>query len=144
VVAVHEALARANFERDVAVLTDGSAARQRLIVHERTFPVLDATVAHTKSLRLRMQADDWDDFPPSIALLKPDGSPWTDTLPGGVFSSGAHPSTGRPFICMRGAREYHTHPSHVNERWENFRGQDGMGLVGILMQLSSAWRKAVA
>ena len=29
-----------------------------------------------------------------------------------------------------------------DESWDNYRGQDGMGLVGILMQLTHAWRQA--
>jgi hypothetical protein len=141
---VHEALARANFELDVAALTEASAASQGLIVHDRCFPILDATITHRRSLRLRMEATDWDELPPMVTLLQPDGTLWDGPLPGGVFNSSNHPSTGRPFICMRGVREFHTHPSHLNERWDNYRGQDGMNLVGIFMQLSHAWRQAAA
>ena len=137
---MHEALARANFERDVAFLTDAVAARLRLTLHSRAFPVLDATVEHNKPLRLRMMADDWNDLPPSIALLKPDGTAWTETLPGGIFNPG---SAGRSFICMRGSREYYTLGGHTNDAWDNYRDQDGMELVGILMQLARAWRQAV-
>ncbi len=119
---MHEVLARVNFDRDIAALTDTSAAHQGLIVHERSFPVLDATINHRRPIRLRIQANDWDEQPPSIALLRPDGSPWPVTAPlppGSVFNGSAHPSTGRPFICMRGVREFHTHPSHLTERWDN-------------------------
>jgi hypothetical protein len=44
---------------------------------------------------------------------------------------------------MRGAREYHTHGSHVNDAWASYRQQDGMGIVGILMQLAAVWRRDV-
>ena len=44
---------------------------------------------------------------------------------------------------MRGSRGFHTFPGHVNEKWEQYRGQVGMGLIGILVQLAAAWRKAV-
>jgi hypothetical protein len=142
-VAVHEALARANFERDVAFLTDAVAERLRLKVHSRAFPVLDAIIEHSKPLRLRMTADAWNDLPPSIALFKPDGTAWSETLPGGIFNGGPHSVKGGPFICMRGSREYHTHSGHTNDTWDNYRDQDGMELVGILMQLAGAWRKAV-
>ncbi|WP_316213767.1 MULTISPECIES: putative metal-binding protein [unclassified Bradyrhizobium] len=141
--AVHEALAKANFERDVAMLTDSIAARLQLIVHSRDYPILDVTVEHTKAVRFRLRGDNFDELPPAIAILKPDGQPWTGPLPGGVFNAGPHSSQGGPFICMRGAREYHTHSSHVNDRWENYRGQDGMGIVGILMQLAGVWRRDV-
>jgi hypothetical protein len=139
---VHEALARANFERDVEALTDRMADLQRLILHQRAFPLLDATIAHNKNIRIRLEANDWNDLPPAIAILDPDGSPWTSQLPGGVFNGGPHSVSGKPFICMRGSREYHTHSGHVNDTWDNYRGQEGMNLVGILMQLSSEWRKA--
>jgi hypothetical protein len=140
---VHEALARVNFDRDVAGFSDVAAERFGLFIHSRAFPVLDATIRHTKPLRVRLRGDDWDDLPPSIELLNPDGTPWSSAVPGGVFHPGPHPDTHRPFICMRGSREFHTFPGHVNEKWEQYRGQDGMGLAGILVQLAVAWRKAV-
>lgn len=140
---MHEALARANFERDVAMLDGKTAARLRLTVHNRTHPILDLTVHHSKDLRLRFQANDWDDLPPSIELLNSDGTLCSIPMPGGIFHQGPHPNTGRPFICMRGCREYHTHSSHLNDVWNNYRSQEGMNLVGILMQLANAWRKAV-
>ncbi len=139
---MHEALARVNFDQDVAALTDTSATAQCLIVHGRSFPILDATILHRRDLRLRLEAANWNEQPPSVSLLNPDGTPWTAPLPGGVFNGFAHPTTGHFFICMRGVREFHTHPSHLNESWDNYRGQDGMNLVGLLMQLAHAWRQA--
>lgn len=138
---MHEALARANFERDVAALGDVSAARLKVIVYERSYPILDVTIEHSKPLRLRFQGDGFDEMPPAITILKPDGTPWTDPLPGGVFNGGPHSVKNGPFICMRGSREYHTHDSHMNDNWDNYRGQDGMGIVGILMQLAAVWRR---
>ena len=140
---MHEALARANFDEDVADLGDVAADSYGLIVNARTYPIFDVTISHSRPLRLRMAANDWNELPPSIDLLNPDGSALSDRLPGGIFHPGAHPATGRPFICMRGSREFHTHPSHVNETWAQYRGQDGMGLIGILLQIATAWRKAV-
>ena len=140
---MHEALAKANFERDVAVLTDSTATRQHLTIHARDYPILDVTVQHTKPIRLRFHGDGFDELPPAIAILKPDGPPWSEALPGGVFNGGPHSVKGGPFICMRGSREYHTHGSHVNDKWDTYRGQDGMGIYGILMQLAGVWRRDV-
>lgn len=140
---MHEALARSKFERDAALLTERLVAVQGLTVHELGFPIVDITIVHTNAIRLRLLCNDWDDQPPSITLLNPDGSPWSARLPGGVFNAGAHPGTGRPFICMRGSREYHTHPSHRNDAWPNYRGQNGMNLVGLLMQLCDVWRSTM-
>ena len=140
---MHEALARANFDQDVADLGDVAASIYKLVVHARLFPIFDITIAHSRPLRIRMRADDWDDLPPAIELLNANGSALSPPIPGGVFHPGPHANTGRPFICMRGSREYHTHSSHLNDNWANYRGQDGMGLVGILLQIATAWRQAV-
>lgn len=138
----HETVSRALFEQDVAHITAVVAQRLKLVIHSKQWPVLDVTIEHTQPLRLKFICDDWDDTPPSLALLNVDGTPFSGALPGGsIFNSSAHPSTGRTFICMRGVREYHTHPSHVNEGWGNYRGQDGMSVFGILMQVKDAWRK---
>lgn len=32
-----------------------------------------------------------------------------------------HPNTHLPFICMQGFWEYHTHPSHLNDPWQNYK-----------------------
>ena len=138
---MHEALARVKFDSDVADLGGVAADSCDLTVHQRAYPILDVTVRHSRPLRLRMSAPNRDDQPPSIELLNPDGSPLPAPIPGGVFHPGPHPNTGRPFICMRGSLEFHTHPSHLNESWAQYRGQDGMGLIGILMQIADAWRE---
>ena len=140
---MHESLARINFEHDVAALSEVFAERQKLVVHARSYPMLDVTVEHTKPLRLRLQGDSFDELPPAIELLNSDGASWSGPLPGGIFHAGPHPITGKPFVCMRGAREYHTHSSHLADKWDNYRGQDGMGIVGILMQVASVWRRDV-
>jgi hypothetical protein len=138
---VHEALSRAKFEEDVAKLGSVVAGTYHLQVHSNTFPILDVTIEHSRPLRARMHADNWDELPPSIDLLNLDGSAMpSGSIPGGVFNPGPHPNTNRPFVCMRGSREFHTHAGHQQERWEHYRGQAGMGLVGILLQLAGAWR----
>jgi len=86
----------------------------KLIVNARDYPGLDVTVEYIKPLRFR--GDSFDELPPAIAMLKPDGQPWTDPPPGGVFNPGPHSSQGGPFVCMRGAREYHTHSGHLNDK----------------------------
>lgn len=138
---MHEALAKANFEADVAKVSDEAALRVGLEVHSRAFPILDLTIQHKRPLRLRLTCQSWDELPPSIELLNPDGSHLSGQIPGDIFNGSAHPSTNRPFICMRGSREYHMHSSHLTDLWENYRGQDGMNLFGIAMQISHAWRR---
>ena len=131
----HEAISRQLFEEDVAVLSDKVAAGMAVVVNSREFPVLDVTINHRAPLRLRFQCDNWNDSPPSIQLLNPDGSVFSGGMPGGIFHGGR-------FICMRGAREYHTLGGHVNDRWENYKNQEGMTIVGIFQQIKNAWRQA--
>ena len=138
---MHELLAAKNFDRDTQVLTPAYCDRSGWALLQRAFPVLDVIVSAGRDVRMRFGADNWDELPPSVELLTPDGKLW-GPLPGGVFNSGPHPATGKGFVCMRGVREYHTHPSHLGESWASYRGQDGMNLIGILTQLTRAWRKA--
>jgi hypothetical protein len=133
VAVAHEAIAKPLFEQDVAFLTDEIAARMKISLHSKDWPVLDVTIQHTRPLRLRFRCDSWSELPPSIAMLNPDGSPFSGNLPGGIF----HPEK---FICMRGSLEYHKHPSHQNDHWATYRNQDGMNIIGILMQIKDAWR----
>lgn len=109
------------------------------------FPIIDCTFSAEgrEPIRIRMIADDWDDLPPEIHLLNPEGERLTK-LPqgwGGVYNPGPHPKTGFPFICMRGAREYHTHNSHLDDVWENHKTKSGNSLDGLLYQLWQAWKK---
>lgn len=114
---------------------------------EANYPILDVVFNHAiaAALRLRLNCTDWDELPPSIELLNATGKQ-LDTAPpnvGSVFNGGAHPSTGRPFVCMRGAREYHTHSSHTTDIWDNYRGTSGMDIGGIVLQLWRAWKRSV-
>lgn len=49
-----------------------------------------------------------------------------------------HPSTHRPFLCVRGFREYHNHPQHSGDEWLLYR--DSMNMFSIVMSL---WRVAI-
>ncbi len=49
-----------------------------------------------------------------------------------------HPVTRRPFLCIRGIREYHEHPQHTGDDWLLYRHE--MSLFSIVM---SVWRVTV-
>lgn len=138
---MHEFLAAKNFERDTRVLTEAYCKRSGWRMITCAFPVLDIVIVANRELRLRLTCNDWDEQPPSIALLQAEGSPWPSPPSGGIFNASAHPATGLPFICMRGVREYHAHPSHLNESWASYRGQAGMDLAGLIAQITNAWHK---
>lgn len=145
---MHPAAAKALFEEETANFTEALATRRGWIFHALDFPVIDCSFTATglRTIRLRMHCDNWNDLPPAITLHNADGSFLTtmSNNPTGVFNMGPHPSTGKPFVCMKGAREYHTHPSHVSDAWESLKGNSSYSLGGILTQLWHAWRKGCA
>lgn len=94
-------------------------------------------------LRLQLECEDWNERPPSILLLDFQGRP-LQAVPSSstnIFNGSLHPTTGRPFVCMRGVREYHTHSSHLNDPWEPLRAQAGYRLAEIVTQIWNAWTK---
>ncbi len=64
----------------------------------------------------------FDAQPPAVVMADPqnrellalDG--WTPGVPHSI-----HPTLGRPFICIQGVLEYHTHPSHLDDSWDRYR-----------------------
>ncbi|MFT3697719.1 MAG: hypothetical protein QM831_31560 [Kofleriaceae bacterium] len=140
--------AKALFETAVALLDDRILAARGWVVHSKTFPVLDISFRDParQELRLRMHFNDWNEYPPSVELLAPDGS-YLATLPpprtGGstIFNSSAHERTKRPFVCMIGIREYHEHSSHVNDLWGNYKHLDSYTLGNIIDQLWNGWQR---
>lgn len=49
-----------------------------------------------------------------------------------------HPTTHKPFLCIRGIREYHEHPQHSGDDWLLYRSE--MSLFSIIL---SVWRVTV-
>lgn len=108
---------------------------------------------HTGKLRmLRFSFDDWNDLPPALSLIDGEtgqdlpGSLWpTDSLSHwhqtGWISAGGI-STTKPFMCMAGIREYHTHNSHVSDLWESYKSQPGFDLAGIVIQVTEVFQKS--
>jgi hypothetical protein len=148
VVAVLEALSRAAFDRDVAAIDPRVAGTRGWTIVKASFPIFDVIFNHASApIRVRLECSDWDELPPSIDLLNIDGTYMTGgQVPantGSVFNQGAHDRTRRPFICMRGSREYHTHSSHITDRWDNYRGKPGNDIGGLVYQLWRVWKKAV-
>jgi len=142
-----EELSRAAFEADIACLDPAAAKKWDWKIVSSDYPYFDVIFNHKTAtpLRLRLECRQWDEQPPSIELLHADGSQVTAAPPnvGSVFHPSPHPVTGKHFVCMRGTREYHTHFSHVQDFWSNYRGKPGNDLIGIVAQLYRAWKKAV-
>ena len=142
---MHKAACKALFDRQVD-FAPALLVERGWEVLSREFPILEVlfTSAGRVPLWLKLGCADWNELPPSIGLLDCKGN-YLSVIPrdpGGIFNPSVHPSIGRPFICMRGSLEYHIHPSHVNDPWEQLRGKSGYDLGGILTQVWRAWKKA--
>lgn len=139
-------ISRALFDDQTSCFTEKLATSRDWVFHKITFPVIDCefTGDGMLGLRIRMDCSDWDERPPSIELLTPKGKALTACeVPRGtgVFNPSPHKNTQRPFVCMRGAYEYHTHSSHINDHWSPLRGTPAYSLGEILSQLWNAWKK---
>lgn len=104
------------------------------------FPVLDVVVKHPKSGRafgFRFLCDGWDLVPPSFFVHDPETwepLPWERWPQGSPFGQ-SHTTTHKPFLCLPGIREYHTHESHLSDHWEPFRAAGKHKLVDIVLRV---------
>jgi hypothetical protein len=139
-------LATAIFDNETKGFSSRLLELRSWTINEMSYPVLDVTFhsPNRKPLRVRFVCDNYNEDPVIVQLLAEDGS-FLTALPSGhgVLNVGPHPTTGKPFICSPGSREYHTHPSHIGDKWENYRGKSGFDLGGLLTQIYNAWKKTV-
>jgi hypothetical protein len=90
----------------------------RVSLGQRTIPIIAACV--------RIDFENYDLWPPSVEFIDPatgDFAP-PPVAAVAVTHEGArnilvdgHPTTRRPFFCIRGTREYHSHPQHSGDSW---------------------------
>lgn len=103
-----------------------------------------------QAFKARFDLTDYDLRAPSLEFR----NPWTDELlpyatmfraleyekdrQAHLVLLGDHPTTHKPFLCLRGVREYHEHPQHSGDDWLLYRTQ--MSLFSIVMSL---WRVSI-
>ena len=137
-----KAVSRRKFEAEVGALQTDEAAGfvcakgWRLV--STTYPILAVVLRHRcsgREIEFRFACDDWDDLPPSLSLHDPDDGrelPWAEWPKEEWVVHESHPSTRKPFLCLPGIREYHTHSSHLRDKWEGDRLRDSYRLRGIV------------
>lgn len=72
----------------------------------------------------RLDCKHFDAQPPSIAMVDPESRtelPLEKWTPG--VAHGIHPMARRPFVCIQGIAEYHSHPSHLADSWDRYRNR---------------------
>jgi hypothetical protein len=142
---MHPLMAKARFDTDLAGVTGELCEMRRWTVFEREYPIFDLGFysAAGAKLRIRMECENWNEQPPAVVLQDWVGvhlrtAPASST---NIFNAGPHRNTGRPFVCMRGTREYHTHESHISDPWDSLSGLADYRLGEIATQIWNAWRK---
>lgn len=143
---MHELVSRRLFEQGVAGISAELSASRGWTITSAEFPIFDVTFGAPgrTAIRARFSWDDWDSLPPSVEWLSPEGNRLQalPASPGGQLNSSQHPVTGWPFTCMIGVREYHTHTSHLADKWEQYRGQSSYDFGGVISQVWHAWTQA--
>jgi len=146
VAVVHEAVSRQIFDDAVRGLGPDLCKERGWTILVAVYPILEIefVAVERQSARIRALCDAWNGIPPSVTWLDATGSPLASIPqgPGGQLNNGPHSETGRPFVCMAGVREYHTHSSHTGDLWENYKERPGYDLGGIITQVWRAWQQA--
>jgi hypothetical protein len=114
------------------------------------FQAVEIPSIATRAFKARFDLTDYDLRAPSLEFR----DPWTDDLliyatmlraieyerdrQAHLVLLDDHPVTHKPFLCLRGVREYHEHPQHSGDSWLLYRTE--MSLFSIIMAL---WRVTI-
>ena len=110
------------------------------------YPVLSLVFTHPRSKRgvgFRFLFDGWDEQPPSLGLFDVETKAelaWDKWPQGGWSVGNPHPTTGKPFLCLPGIREYHMHSSHLTDHWHNYKAKGSYTLGFILDRVWQRFR----
>lgn len=141
---MHELISKRLFDEAISNLGEPLLRVRDWKINSSDYPILDITfgAGGPSPFRIRLLCDDWNDQPPSIEFLTPEGNLRESVTrdPAGIINENKHEITGRPFICTVGSREYHTHSSHRADDWSNYKNKSGFDLGGILTKLWRAWK----
>jgi hypothetical protein len=104
---------------EIAVAKERLDGRTGLIQRDGT----DVTVALDDGLTLRLDGARYDAEPFRVSMTTMAGElvPHQMWPPG--LSLGVHPVLNRPFACVQGTYEYHSHPSHLADHWATYRNE---------------------
>lgn len=121
-----------------------------IILPQGAMMVVEVPSLSARAFKAHFDLTDYDLRAPSLEFR----DPWTENLlsydtmfraleyekerKAHLVLLGDHPTTHKPFLCLRGIREYHEHPQHSGDDWLLYRNQ--MSLFSIAMSL---WRTSI-
>lgn len=141
VILVDPEISRTKFRRELELWLANAAHRQRgwvLLHHDVTDLTAELAFLGKVSISsgssplpivvcaIRLRYDNYDLWPPSLTFIDAfSGEPARPhvralmPVPHGSQNVliDAHPTTGLPFLCVAGVREYHSHPQHNGDSW---------------------------
>ena len=118
---LHPMLLAELLDDEVAVAAERLGTRAEALGHDGRYVHCRVTGADGALLWLRMDAAGYDADPVGVDVCDDAGTTMAlERWPTGLAYS-VHPVHGRPWVCTRGAAEYHTYPSHHVERWDVYR-----------------------
>jgi hypothetical protein len=154
---MHPDLSRPAFEQEFAQLYGNpTLLRDRgWAIDAAEYPEFRITVVHRRvnlCRTFRFRFDGWDDRPPSLSVIDPEtlemlpGSKWP-VRNGFWHSSGWSGEAGggipgQPFLCMKGIREYHSHSSHLGDKWESYRTNFNYSFLNIISKVMEVYQQS--
>ncbi len=127
-----------------------AAPQTTLIIPPDSMAVMEVPSLAARAFKAHFDLTDYDMRAPSLEFR----DPWTNELlsyatmlraleyqrerKAHVVLLDDHPTTHKPFLCIRGIREYHEHPQHSGDQWLLYRSETS--LFSIIMSL---WRTTI-
>jgi hypothetical protein len=156
---MHPALTTAILEEDLAEF-----AENNVLLHERGILILKAAIPELRvAIRhagagmlhvFQFLFEGWNEYPPRFSVLDPatgealPGTRWPSNGSGQSYwhHDGWTAPSGlvlpKPFLCMRGIREYHEHKSHVTDLWSSYRDQPEFSLANIVLKVANLFQES--
>jgi hypothetical protein len=125
-------------------------SRRGWIMLRREPPVLDiaflarlpvgGNIVPAVAACVQIDFTNFDLWAPSVEFIDPIGRDYAPPVVQALVEAedgaqnliiGGHPDTGRPFLCVPGVRQYHSHPQHTGDPWLLHRPPRGGSLTLI-------------
>lgn len=149
---VPASVSRAKLARELGQWRENGAAYRRrgwLLLDEGELHVelamlasvaLSGGMTFTATAAVRIDFSNYDLWAPSVEFIDPTTGAYLRPPVRAIVGTADgprdllvenHPTTGRPFLCVPGVRQYHDHPQHSGDAWLLHRGKGAGTLASI-------------